>query len=375
VDFDLTQEQQLFLDTTRRFLEAESHAGVVRKLAYDPAGFDRGWWRRAAGLGWLSLLVAEDHGGAGLGDEGAVYLGIVAEELGRFVAPGPVLVSAIVAATLSRSGSAAQRSDVLPALLDGDAVATWCIAERGGSWDAAEVALEARRDGGGFTLTGVKGPVEAGARADLLLVTARCEGELTQFLVPAAAPGITTTPLDGLDLVRRFAEISFDGVTVPAGAAVGPVGGAAGDVERQTQLALALSAAESAGAADQVLAFTLQWAFDRFSFGRPLASYQALKHRFADMKMWLEACHATASAALRAIADEAPDAGRLARVAKSYTGDHAPEIVQDCVQMHGGIGVTWDHDIHLYLRRVATNRVAYGEPAAHRERIAALLEI
>src|SRR5690606_16866327 len=118
-----------------------------------------------------------------------------------------------------------------------------------------------------------------------------------------------------------------------------------------------------------------EWAFNRYTFGRPLASYQALKHRFADMKMWLEACHATTSAAIRAIADGDAAAAQLARIAKAYVGDHACEIVQDCIQMHGGIGVTWEHDIHLYLRRVATNRVLFGEPSEHREWIAASLEL
>ncbi len=370
--FEASEEQTLFLDSIRRFLEAETPLGTVRRLA-ETGGFDRGWWRRAAALGWTSLLVAEEDGGAGLGDEGAIYLGILAEEMGRLVSPGPVLPSAIVAATLSRSGSREQRDEVLPELISGERVAAWCLAEGGRSWSPEAIALEAEPTSHGFRLSGVKTPVEAGDRAELLLVTARADGALTQFLVPADAPGVTVELLEGLDLARRFAEVRFDGVDVSESALVGRAGGAAADVERQFQLALALASAESAGAAGRVLEFTLEWAFDRFSFGRPLASYQALKHRFADMKTWSEACHATASAALAAIAAGDPAAGRLARIAKSYTGDHAPEIVQDCVQMHGGIGVTWEHDIHLYLRRVATNRTMYGEPAEHREAIAATL--
>lgn len=374
MDFDLTEEQQLFADTSRRFLESECPVDAVRKLAETEAGFDRGWWQQAAELGWASLLVDEDYGGAGLGAEGVVYLALVAEEMGRLVSPGPLLPCNVVAAALSRSGNDQQRAEVLPRLAAGEAVAAWCLAEGGHAWGPAAVALQAERSGSGYRLNGMKGPVEAAAAADYLLVTARCEGGLGQFLVPGDTSGLSIAPLESLDLVRRHSRVSFDDVEVSEDALVGEVGGADDDVEYQTQLALVLQSAECSGAADRVLEFTIEWAFDRYSFGRPLASYQALKHRFADMKLWLEACHATTSAAVRAVADASADAPRLARVAKSYVGDHAPEIVQDCVQMHGGLGVTWEHDLHLYLRRVATNRMIYGAPAEHRAAIADLLE-
>jgi alkylation response protein AidB-like acyl-CoA dehydrogenase len=136
---------------------------------------------------------------------------------------------------------------------------------------------------------------------------------------------------------------------------------------------LSLQCAEMAGAVDQVFSFTVTEAFNRHSFGRPLASYQALKHRFADMRLWLEACHATAVAAIRATQARADNATELTSVAKAYIGDYGPEIVQDCIQMHGGMGITWEHDLHLYLRRVTLDRALYGDPAEHRERIAALI--
>ena len=375
MDFDLTEEQRLFLDTSRRFLADECGLDVVRGLAETEAGYPADWWRRAAELGWLSLLVDEEAGGLGLGGEGILYLGIVAEEMGRMVSPGPLLPCSLVAATLSRSGSGAQRSTTLPALVAGEATACWCFAEGGRSWSADAVQLEAERVAGGYRLRGEKSPVEAAAEARHLLVTARCGGQLTQFLVPADAAGIGIEPLEGLDLVRRFARVRFDAVEVGDACLVGAEGGAAEDVERQLQTGLAVSCAESAGAVARVFEFTLEWAFERYSFGRPLASYQALKHRFADMKTYLEGCHATASAALHAIAGGAGDSALMARVAKAFIGDFAPGIIQDCVQMHGGIGVTWDHDIHLYLRRVATNRVMLGTPREHRAGIAGLMAI
>ena len=375
LDFDLTEEQQLFADTSRRFLEDQCDLVTVRKLAETDAGFAVDWWRRAAGLGWMSLLVDEEAGGLGLGGHGILYLGLVAEEMGRMVSPGPLLPCSVVASTLSRSGNAEQRSLALPALVSGEATAGWCFAEGGRGWGADAVAMPSERVSGGYRLRGDKWPVEAAAEARYLLVTARCDGQLTQFLVPADAPGIVIEPLEGLDLVRRFARVRFDGVEVDAAAVVGTEGGTADDVERQLQIGLAVSCAESAGAVARVFEFTLEWAFERFSFGRPLASYQALKHRFADMKTYLEGCHAAASAALHAIASGAADSACLARVAKAFIGDCAPEIVQECVQMHGGIGVTWDHDIHLYLRRVATNRAILGTPREHRAGIADLLAL
>jgi alkylation response protein AidB-like acyl-CoA dehydrogenase len=164
--------------------------------------------------------------------------------------------------------------------------------------------------------------------------------------------------------------VRFDGVRVPASAVVGTVGGAAGDVDRQLQIALVLQCAEMAGAAYRVFEMTVEYAFDRYSFGRPLASYQALKHRYADLKLWVESCFATADGAARAVQEDAGRGAKLASVAKAYVGERAPEIIQDGVQLHGGIGVTWEHDIHLYLRRVTVDRALYGSPDDHLERVA-----
>jgi alkylation response protein AidB-like acyl-CoA dehydrogenase len=373
VDLELSRDQEFFRETTRKFLEAESPLTTVRQLADDPDGFERSWWRRGAELGWTSMLVPEELGGGSLAGQGLLDLVLVAEEMGRLVSPGPFLPVNVVAAALSAGGTAEQQGDVLPALVSGETIATWCFSEAEATWDAAGVQLQATADGDGFVLNGVKTPVEAGAQADQLLVTARTGDGLTQFLVASGTEGVAAEPLETLDLVRRFAEIRFDGVKVPKSAVVGTVGGAAADVERQLQIAIALQCAETVGATDRVFEFTTEYAFDRYSFGRPLAAYQALKHRFADMKLWLESCHATATAAARAVQAATDDAADLVSVAKSYIGDYAPEIIEDCVQMHGGIGVTWEHDIHLYLRRATVNRAIYGTPDQHRERIATLL--
>jgi alkylation response protein AidB-like acyl-CoA dehydrogenase len=216
--------------------------------------------------------------------------------------------------------------------------------------------------------------VEAAGQARYLLVTGQLEDQVAQVLVPADAPGVIVTPLATSDWSRQFGAVTFDDVRVPASALVGSPGAAtATQVERQLQLAWVLLAAEAVGAMQAGFDLTIAWAFDRYSFGRPLASYQALKHRFADMKSWLEASHAIAdeaAAAVQAGATGIAGAGELASAAKAYTGQYGTELMHECVQMHGGIGLTREHDLHLFLRRVTLNRVLYGTPAEHRQRVA-----
>lgn len=370
---DLTDDQQLFQETVRRFVETEVPISMVRGLIGDADGFDRGWWREAAALGWTSLLVPEALGGGSISGTGPVDLAIVAEEIGRGVAPGPLLPVNVVAETIARSGSAEQQGG-LEGVLAGETILAWCFNELGGNWTPEGVSLQATEAADGFTLNGVKTAVEAGGQADFLLVTATTGTDLTQFLIPADLPGVTITAQSSLDLARRFAEVRFENVGVDASAVVGTVGGAQADVERQCIVATMLQCAETAGAVARVFEFTVEYAFDRHSFGRPLASYQALKHRFADMKLWLEASHATADGAGLAVAIDV-DAARTVSVAKAYIGDKSVDIIQDCVQLHGGIGVTWEHDIHLYLRRATVNRGLFGTPNDHRERLAALVGI
>jgi alkylation response protein AidB-like acyl-CoA dehydrogenase len=258
---------------------------------------------------------------------------------------------------------------VLPGLLTGDQVAAWCVAEPGTATGLDGVTLTAEPQASGFVLNGVKVPVEAGAEADWLLVTATSSHGPTQFVIPASTPGIVVTPLRGLDLVRRHAKIEFTDVRVPHSTLLGDEGAARSAIDLQLRTALILQCAETVGATERVFEFTVEYAFDRYSFGRSLASYQALKHRFADMKLWLESALAITVDAAKA--DD--DADEMAAIATAYVADRCPEIIQDCVQMHGGIGVTWDHDIHLYLRRATLHRQIYGQPAEHRDRVAAFI--
>ncbi len=370
MELDLSDDQEFFRDTTRRFLATECPLTTVRSLARSDAGFDPSYWRQGAELGWTSLLVPEELGGGSISGQGAVDLTIVADAFGRHVAPGPLTPVNVVAAAVARSGTDEQRAEVLPGLLAGESVAAWCGGEAALGKERAQIV--ASRAGDRFVLTGRSAPVEAAGQADVLLLTAGLEAELVQFVVPAATPGVTVTPLQSLDLVRRFAAVDLDGVALDASALLGEPDSAHADVQGQLRDALVIQVSELAGAAEETFDFTVEWAFDRYSFGRPLASYQELKHRFADMKMWLEASRALATALAREVGSDAPSVAETASAAKAYAGEYLAELMQDCVQIHGGIGLTSDHDIHLFLRRVVVGRSLYGTPADHRQRIAAI---
>ena len=198
--------------------------------------------------------------------------------------------------------------------------------------------------------------------------------------MPATADGLTVAPMGTLDLTRGFGRVRYDGVKVGPEAVVGSTtdgsaGEAADAVERQFQVAVVLQCAELVGVVDTVLEFTRQWLADRFTFGRPLESYQALKHRFADLTTWSHAAQAATYAAAEAVHERREDAAEVVSIAKAYVGQRATDIIQDCVQLHGGLGVTWEHDIHVYLRRATVGRVTWGTPSQHRRRIADLLNV
>lgn len=365
MEVSLSDDQTFFSETTHRFLGTESPLSTIRSLTDDPDGFDRGWWQKGCELGWTSLLVPEEAGGGSISGAGVVDATIVADAFGHHVAPGPLLPCNIVAAALARAGTDAHRDEVVPALVAGETVAAWAGAELA----HAGPGPQAVADGDGLVVDGVATTVEAGAQADLVLVTAMSPAGPVQALLANDAPGMTITPLESIDVTRRYARITFDGVRVGADDRVGTDDSGVADLDRQLQLALVLQVAEMAGAAQRTFDFTLEWAFDRYSFGRPIASYQELKHRYADMKMWLEATHGLVTALAREVDAGAPSATETASIAKAYAGHYLALLAHDCIQMHGGIGLTVEHDIHLFVRRITADRATYGTPPVHRHRV------
>ncbi len=371
--FQRNSDQQLFEETTRKFLDSSCPTAKLRGLVADASGYDPAFWRQGAELGWTSLVVPDDAGGGSISTQGVKDLSLVAYQFGLHAAPGPLMGSNVVAAALGRWGSKEQQVGPLAELLSGEAAGAWALAEVPPHDRLGDVTLVATESEGGFRLEGTKSPVEAGLDAAHILVTARSKAGLRQFLVPADSPLLTRRPLRGLDTTRRFARLDFDGVHVPSSSLVGEPGETEGAVDWLTDLAVTIQLAEMCGAMRWAFDTTVEWAFNRYSFGRPLASYQEIKHRFADMKMCLEASFAITAQAADAVDRDTPDRPELVSAGKFYVGRNGPELLQDCVQLHGGIGLTFDHDLHLFLRRVTSDAALFGTPSQHASRLTDIL--
>ena len=368
MDLNLSDDQQLLRETSAKFIAASCPLTKVRELAETDTGIDPDYLRQTAELGWYALLVPEEHGGGSISGDGLSDAAIVAEERGRLLQPGPFVPANVVAFALSEAGTAAQQADVLPAIVAGETVATWAVASEHGSYDLG-TALRVTTNGKGFTVSGTAGLVQDAHLAAWLLVTGGSERGLSQFLVPASSPGIRIETLEGLDLTRRFSRVHFDDVALTDTERVGEPDGAAPLVDRQLDVAITLSVAESVGAMDENFTTALDYAKVRTAFGRPIGSFQAVKHQLADASMMLETSKGMATSAVRSVSKRADDASEVASMVKAFVGDAAIDLTQTCWQVFGGIGYTWEHDHHLYLRRLTADASLYGQPSWHRERI------
>jgi alkylation response protein AidB-like acyl-CoA dehydrogenase len=365
MDLDLTDDQQLFFDATVQFIETELPIARTRELHDDPSGYQAAWLRTSAAVGWYAMLVPEEYGGGSVSGHGLADAAIVAELIGRHVQPGPFIPMNVVAATIARYGSADQRTAVLPGIAAAQTVAVWAPWAIAGEPDHG-AGLQAVRHRDGYLLNGSRGFVQDAQTAHQVLVTATLDERPAQLLVPLAAAGVRLEPLTCLDLTRRGAQLSFVDVALATEALV-TAAEAAGD--DQSHLATALAAAETVGALEAMFAMTVSYAKDRLAFGRPIGAFQAIKHIRADLVLYLEASKAAAVECARAVDRRADDVEAVVAMTASYIGEHATEITQQCLQVHGGIGMTWEHDLHLLMRRVQSNVALYLEPRVHRERL------
>jgi alkylation response protein AidB-like acyl-CoA dehydrogenase len=374
MELDLSSDQELFRETAARFIEDACPLSVVRQMMGEASDLPADYLETAGRLGWFSMLVPPELGGGSVSGAALRDLAIVAEERGRALQPGPFVCMNIVAGALAASGSAHHRAEVLPALYNGNAVATWVLGD--GTCSAANEPILATPCPGGFALTGSARPVHGGAQADWLLVSALDSSDggrgPSQFLLSSATPGVTVSRLDGLDLTQRYATVSFEDAVVTDAAAVGTPGNAGLDIERQMEVACVLSTAETVGAMDALFDLTRRYAIDRTAFGRPIGSFQAVKHQLADMSLSLEASKGIAAAAVGALQDAQGDAREIVSMAKSWVADAGVDLAQGCAQVFAGIGFTWEHDLHLYLRRITMTGLTFGQADWHRERICQL---
>jgi alkylation response protein AidB-like acyl-CoA dehydrogenase len=368
IETELSGDEQMLRDTAARFVESACPLATVRRLIDSETGLPESYLRQIGDLGWLALLVP-DGPGEGPAAAGVGYLAAVAEARGRGLQPGAFVPMTAVIAALCRGGSEAQRKEILPTLAAGEGLATWVAGDVDGDW-APGRGFTAVRDGDDYILSGTA-LAQDGAIADWFLVTTAAADGLSQFLVPAATPGLEVRRRRAHDVTQRFAAVTADRAVIPSSARVGTDGGAGADVDYQTQLSAALVVAETVGAMDVMFEMTRQYALDRFAFGRPIGSFQAVKHQLADLSLSLEATRAISAGAVDALTSERDDAGEIVSMAKAWAGDAGIEIAQGCFQVFGGIGYTWEHDFHLFLRRVTMNGLLFGSSDWHRERICA----
>jgi len=373
MDVDPTVEQLMLRDSTRAFLDSRSPMERVREMASTGNGFDQYLWNDAASLGWTAMLVPEAYGGAGLGSQGVVGAAILTEEFGRILYSGPLLPISVAADAVVRVGSEAQKEAILPNLVNGSSIATWAIADGPGGWDTGGIGVTAYRRGDGYVLRGVKRWVQDAHIANQVLVTCRYDDGVVQLLIPCDAPGLTRTTLVSADLGRCLSDVEFSEVYVSHDAVLGNPADARAQVSRQLNLAVVLQCAESVGATARVLEMAVSYARERVAFGRPIGSFQAVKHLLAYGATWLEAAQAATWGAVRAFADESPDTDYATHIAKAFVARHCPRIVENCMQVLGGIAMTWENPSHLYLRRVRSNAVLFGSAAWHADRLCDLL--
>ena len=373
MQFAFGEDQELLRRTTRKFLDSRHPIAATRSRIENDVTLDRDVWREGAGLGWTAMLVPEEYDGGSITDQPVVDLVALAEELGRQLYPGPVLATNVVADAIATSGTDGQRKEHLPAIAAGDSIATWCLTGDG-STDLAAVEVCINGKGANLRLTGCARFVHDAHVADLLLVTAREGDDLSLVTVPADTAGVTTRVLGAIDLTRRFCEVRFDDVAVDPSQVHGDRGNAHESIERALRLATVLQAAEAAGAAEHLFELTVQYAKDRVQFGRAIGSFQAIKHRLADLLIEVEAARAAARYAALAVADNRDDRDEAVAVAGSYVREAFSHVCGEALQVHGGIGFTWEHDVHLFLRRAKTDQALYGEPSWHRERLVSVIE-
>lgn len=365
--FEVTREQEMLRDAARAYLSDKVPLARVRELMETPDAFDRDVWFQMADMGWHAIAIPEDYGGAGFSFQ---ELGILLEEMGRMLTPLPFFSSVVLGAgALLVAGDEEQRRSYLPPIASGEQRVALAVAEAGTGWEPESWATRADRRPGGLRLTGKKSFVIDGHTADFLVVSALSnEGETDLFLVDATADGVSSRRLETMDMTRKQAAIEFDDVE-PIAQLGGPGGGRAA-LERLYDIAVTMLAHEQLGGAQRCMEMSVDHAKERVQFGRPIGSFQAVKHKCADMLVDVEDARSTAQYAGRALALGDDDLSVAAPLAKVRCSEAYRRVAAETIQVHGGIGFTWEHDAHLYFKRAKTDELLFGTPADWRLKLA-----
>jgi alkylation response protein AidB-like acyl-CoA dehydrogenase len=371
VNFAFNSEQEELRHFLRRFLADKSPAAEVRRLMETGEGYDPQVWKQMADqLGLQGLAIPEEFGGAG---STPVELGIAFEEMGRVLFCAPFFSTVGLAAqALLAAGDDQAKQAYLPRIAAGSLLATVAVTEEDGRWDLAAVRTSAAPGSGSFRLDGTKMFVVDGHIAELLLVVARTDSGLGLFAVDADAGGVVRTPLQTLDMTRKLARLEL--TRAPARLVSGP-GDATAALSQALDLALVALTAEQVGGAQRCLDMAVDYAKIRMQFGRPIGSFQAVKHKCAEMLLEVESAKSAAYHAAGSAAETPDELGVAAAIAKAYCSEAYFRVAAETIQVHGGIGFTWEHDAHLYFRRAKSTQLLLGDEHYHRERFASLIGI
>jgi alkylation response protein AidB-like acyl-CoA dehydrogenase len=363
MQFGFTSEQEEFRSVLRRFLEEKSPPSAVRRLMETEAGWDRDGWREInQQLGLTAVHIPEAYGGQGFG---FVELGIVLEEMGRALLCAPYFASAVLAATaIMNAGTEGQKRALLPDIANGETIATLAFTEPNGRWDVGGIEARASKANGSFQIDGVKSFVLDGHSADVIVVAANSDKGVSFFTVHGDAPGLTRRALKVLDPTRKLARLEFRGVTAEL---LGEEGGGAAPFARTMMQAAVCLANEMVGGAEKLRQSALDYANLRVQFGRTIASFQSMKHKQADMLVDVELAKSAAYCAAQAAAEDDAELPALASLAKACAADAYIQTAIHTIQIHGGIGFTWDNDTHLWFKRAKSSEAFLGDPTYHRE--------
>src|SRR5712691_5492601 len=379
MNFGFNDEQELLRSTARKFFDNECPSTTVRTLMEAPEGMTPELWKKLAEQGWLGLIAPEEHGGMALG---IVDLVVLLEEMGRAVVPGPFFSTVLLGGlAILEAGNDAQKKAWLPKICSGEARATIAWMEPSAELGAAGITLPAAAKGSGFTLNGTKLFVHDAHTADVIVVAARTssgqnpEDGISLFLVPKGTPGLAVTLLPTMDQTRKLCEVTLTNVSVGGEAIMGAPFAGWKPLARVIDRATVGLCAEMCGGAQKVLDMTVEYAKIRQAFGRPIGSYQGVKHRAADMLVDVENSKSITYYAAWAMDEDVPEGPLAVSMAKAYVSDAYRRVAGAGIQLHGGIGFTWEHDLHLYFKRAKGSEFTFGDATWHRERVAQLVNL
>jgi alkylation response protein AidB-like acyl-CoA dehydrogenase len=367
MDFDFSKAQKLLQQSARDFFSRECKPERVRELMASETAFDDALWRGMADQGFMGLTIPEEYGGLGLG---AVELIAVAEEMGRACLPGPFISTFWAAELIHRAGSEGQRKQYLEAIAAGELKATVALLEEDADWTPDAIALRAEKDGKDYRLRGAKHFVNDAAVADVIVTVARVANGLVLLPVARNAAGLKITATSAMDATRKLYTVEFDNVAVAEADALAFTTKTRDALDAATRVATVALTAEMLGVMQWTLDATVEYAKTRLQFGKPIGIYQAVQHQCADMFNWTEGARSAVYYAAWAVAENDPGAALAVSVAKTHCSDAARETGNRGVQVHGGIGFTWEHNLQLYYKRAKSSEIMFGDANYHREQIA-----